>query len=209
MTEREIYQTSPAAAGSIYHRDSTGGESSENYGPEFDDLCEELGITPETHPHLRHPHRRGGSTSFSTIGESLLQSSRCHLIASVACLIGTSLIVASAVSKGFEHAARRDHLLHPQWIEEERAKEDKDWWVEGDEKKDGSLHSGKGNLTEKEMEQLSYDLSDAYLPIWFDRNTGWKGRSYKEAMEFCQSHDDFVPCPYEVSVILSHLCIQS
>jgi len=54
------------------------------------------------------------------------------------------------------------------------------------------------SLTPEEVEQLSYALSDAYLPIWFDRSTGWTGNTYDEALEFCDSHDDFVPCPYEV-----------
>eukprot|EP00571_Detonula_confervacea_P013981 CAMPEP_0172306514 /NCGR_PEP_ID=MMETSP1058-20130122/7566_1 /TAXON_ID=83371 /ORGANISM="Detonula confervacea, Strain CCMP 353" /LENGTH=995 /DNA_ID=CAMNT_0013018427 /DNA_START=19 /DNA_END=3006 /DNA_ORIENTATION=+ len=168
--------------------------------PSFNDLCEELGITPQTHPHLwsRSPYRR-----FNISPESLVRSTKFQYCMIVSCLVSIAMIITSAVTKGLQHAEKRDHELHPYYIKEEEAKKDKEWWVgDGigngvDENKEGIIEIEK-KLTKEELEQLYYDTEDAYLPIWFDRSTGWTGTTYKEAMKFCKSHDDFVPCPYHV-----------
>ena len=79
--------------------------------------------------------------------------------------------------------------------------EDGEWWERvDDDGNDGMVGGGGGAslLTPEEVEQLSYALSDAYLPVWFDRTTGWTGTTYDEALKFCMSHENFVPCPYEV-----------
>jgi len=49
---------------------------------------------------------------------------------------------------------------------------------------------------------LEYQLANTYIPIWFDRETGWNGSTHADAMKFCNSRDDtslvFAPCPYDV-----------
>ena len=54
-----------------------------------------------------------------------------------------------------------------------------------------------------EEQSLANEISLSYVPIWFDRESGWNGSTYAEAVEFCKSPDGsssltFVPCPYEI-----------
>jgi len=35
-------------------------------------------------------------------------------------------------------------------------------------------------------------------PIWFNRQGGWEGITFTDAVNFCSSHDERVPCPYEI-----------
>ena len=51
----------------------------------------------------------------------------------------------------------------------------------------------EGGFVPTDLERLSYSIADAYLPVWFERRTGWEGRTYEDAMRFCRSHNDFVP----------------
>ena len=175
---------------------------------DFADLCQELGITPETHPHLRHPYRRNSSLldnfNYAT-GRQLLNSSRNYCIIG-GCLVGIAIGITAAITKGFQHASHRQQQLHnqPKNILDESTNENKDWWT-GDKTDESALtidkymnKKNKEKLSGQELEDYFYQLSDAYLPIWFDRREGWEGTSYEEALEFCRSHDDFVVCPYEV-----------
>ena len=58
-------------------------------------------------------------------------------------------------------------------------------------------HDDGGRKNETEL--LFARVSAAYRPVWYDRATGWTGRSHDEALPFCASHHpDYVPCPYEV-----------
>ena len=50
-----------------------------------------------------------------------------------------------------------------------------------------------GGFAPTRLMKLSYSVADAYLPVWYDRRTGWEGQTYEDAMLFCQSHHDFVP----------------
>jgi hypothetical protein len=169
---------------------------------DFSDLCEELGIRDISHPQLLRTTRR----RYQILPVSLVSSTICHYCTIITCLAGIALIVASAVTKGFDHVKKRNHALHPAWIQEEpKTKVEKAWWVadngEEDEPHDplgSSKIDNSKRLSPDELEQFSYSLSDAYLPIWFDQSTGWKGSSYEEAVAFCKSHYNFVPCPYEV-----------
>lgn len=171
---------------------------------DFSDLCEELGIKDISHPQLLRITRR----RYRILPGSLLHSTTCHYCMIITCLAGIAFIVASAVTKGFNHVKKRDHALHPAWAVEEdttEKKEGKPWWIEDNDNEDESLDllgspkiDNNKRLSPDELEQYSYALSDAYLPIWFDRSTGWKGASYDEAVAFCKSHYNFVPCPYEV-----------
>ena len=48
-----------------------------------------------------------------------------------------------------------------------------------------------------EAKQAQFDwAAEAYDPIWFDRNNGWLGENYGEAVSFCQQQGRTV-CPYE------------
>jgi hypothetical protein len=38
-------------------------------------------------------------------------------------------------------------------------------------------------------------------PKWFSRMTGWEGITYQDALKFCYSHDNRVPCTYEMYCI--------
>ena len=35
-------------------------------------------------------------------------------------------------------------------------------------------------------------------PVWYNRQMGWEGIMYTDAITFCKSHDSRVPCPYEI-----------
>jgi len=35
-------------------------------------------------------------------------------------------------------------------------------------------------------------------PIWYDRRTGWEGITFMNAVDFCATHENRVPCPYEI-----------
>ena len=48
------------------------------------------------------------------------------------------------------------------------------------------------------LDQLFYKVSTAYRPIWYDRSTGWEGRTYQDAVTWCDSYHNYIPCPYEV-----------
>lgn len=168
---------------------------------DFSELCEELGIKDFSHPQLLRTTRR-----YQIIPGSIVRSTMCHYCMIITCLAGIALIVASAVTKGFDHVNRRNHLLHPAWVTEEETKKQagKAWWVENGETDDLIAPAGSTTidnskrLSPDELDQLYYSLSDAFLPMWFDQTTGWNGASYAGAVKFCKSHYNFVPCPYEV-----------
>lgn len=42
------------------------------------------------------------------------------------------------------------------------------------------------------------EVDDRYQPIWYDRDSGWKGRTWQEGMDFCQSQQNSLLCPYDV-----------
>jgi len=72
--------------------------------------------------------------------------------------------------------------------------------LEGGDRQVQRAERGVGEFGRKnETELLFARVSAAYRPVWYDRATGWTGRSYDEALPFCASHHpDYVPCPYEV-----------
>jgi len=134
--------------------------------------------------------------------------------------------VAGGVRHAEHRVEKRDHELNPYFIKEqeqqqEEAKEEKQggkaWWTTGDngdgegaeEEQSKSVYSAEEEtaletmkaseeMTNDERDDLYYSLEDAYLPIWYDRGTGWEGTTYQEAVDFCKAHDEFVPCPYHV-----------
>lgn len=62
----------------------------------------------------------------------------------------------------------------------------------------GNAHSpNKADAMTDESMQVYIATADKYKPLEFDRNMGWKGRTYIEALEFCGSLDDYEICPYD------------
>lgn len=166
--------------------------------PDFYDICEDLGIDYETHPHLRSPYRVVPPLRV------ILRSKYFQYFAIVTCLVVTAVGITVSVTKAWEHAQKRNHELHPYWIKEETSvredgggEKDQGQWPGKDDAKLDYLNNKK-KLSPEELDKLHYSYSDAYLPMWFDRESGWKGTTYQEALDFCRSHDDFVPCPYDV-----------
>ena len=49
-----------------------------------------------------------------------------------------------------------------------------------------------------QLKQLFHDVTAAYRPVTYDRSTGWQGRTYQEAVTYCDSYHNYIPCPYEV-----------
>mmetsp|Transcript_12430 Transcript_12430/g.19128 ORF Transcript_12430/g.19128 Transcript_12430/m.19128 type:complete len:834 (+) Transcript_12430:2-2503(+) len=51
---------------------------------------------------------------------------------------------------------------------------------------------------ENQLSHLFNEVSLAYRPILYDRNTGWQGQTYQEAVTWCDAYHNYIPCPYEV-----------
>jgi len=159
---------------------------------DFDSLMEELGIDPNA-PRIRSAYRYNWLGAFFHSTKFIY----CLIVFALVCVV---VIVAAAVSSGIRHSARRKHHLNPDWMVEQQANKTKDWWLEGNEEGETYEDIHSKVITEVELDELYYKVSDAYLPIWFDRSSGWKGQTYGEALLFCGTHDagNFGPCPYEV-----------
>ena len=135
--------------------------------PDFNNLCSELGITPDSHPQLHSPYTY-----------QLYNKRKCRQYCTMALLVVSIVVIITHVTtKGFssQHANKKpgDHIV---------------------------LGNNKDNVVaaNDDLDQLFYTLSDTYLPMWYDRSMGWKGSTYSEAVIFCNAHDNFVPCPYNV-----------
>jgi len=132
--------------------------------PDFNNLCSELGITPDSHPQLHSPYTY-----------QLYNKRKCRQCCTMALLVVSLVVIITHVTtRGFsQHANKKpgDHIV---------------------------LGNNKDLSTDDNLDQLYYTLSDTYLPMWYDRSMGWKGSTYSEAVTFCNAHDNFVPCPYNV-----------
>ena len=54
---------------------------------------------------------------------------------------------------------------------------------------------------EEELEKLENKYKNAvlkYNPVTYNRNHGWQGRTYTEALVFCGSKAGYAVCPYDV-----------
>ena len=183
----------------------------------FNDLCDELGVTPNTHPglhnglhHFYHQHR---STRYKY---PIFRSKKFKLgilyvtILLLILLIGVAII--SAITNGYENVRlKKNEPPLPDWHEDDewREKQKEDWVHEHPNEAAGAgrfdAHPG---ITSKQ--KLFQKVSAAYQPVWYDRSSGWTGQTYSEALTWCDSHDSYIPCPYEVycpdqkSLILSN-----
>jgi len=147
---------------------------------------------------------------YNFIG-SFIRSKIFTYCAIVATLIGIAVGISAAVTKGFEHTQHRNDLLHPKWENDGGTLDGETVvWV----KNPGDSSENEGSIMQTDtsslpteiytdkQDGLEYQLANAYVPIWFDRETGWNGSTHAEAIEFCNSRDDtslvFAPCPYDV-----------
>ena len=134
--------------------------------PDFNNLCSELGITPDSHPQLHSPYTY-----------QLYNKRKCRQYCTMALLVVSLVVIITHVTtRGFssQHTNKKpgDHIV---------------------------LGNNKNvSADDSNLDQLYYTLSDSYLPMWYDRSMGWKGSTYSEAVTFCNAHDNFVPCPYNV-----------
>ena len=190
-----------------YDPDNNMNDMNEN-NPDFNDLCEELGITNESHPQFRSPYNH---QTFTFDSSSTKCKQYCTTITCI--LVSIAIVIASStVSKSKDVAQQNNHVdndeLNSKWIKDKKqpTTEVKKWWI--DSNNDGTFdeselvpiisNANMRDMPSDEIEKLSYKLSDAYLPVWFDRGMGWNGTTYGEAMVFCEGHFNFVPCPYEM-----------
>ena len=183
----------------------------------FNDLCDELGVTPNTHPglhdglhHFYHQHR---STRYKY---PIFRSKKFKLgilyvtILLLILLIGVAII--SAITNGYENVRlKKNEPPLPDWHEDDewREKQKEDWVHDhpNEAATTGRFDTHPG-ITSKQ--KLFQKVSNAYQPVWYDRSSGWTGQTYSEALTWCDSHDSYIPCPYKVycpdqkSLILSN-----
>uniref|UniRef100_A0A7S1YML9 DUF7495 domain-containing protein n=1 Tax=Skeletonema marinoi TaxID=267567 RepID=A0A7S1YML9_9STRA len=186
-----------------YH-DVGGGEDARILSNKNRTNEETVGVwSSSQRPQLRSVSR------YNFIG-SFIRSKIFTYCAIVATLIGIAIAISAAVTKGFEHTQHRNDLLHPKW-ENDGGTQDGETvvWVKNpdDSENEGSIMQTDTSSLPTEIytdkqDGLEYQLANAYVPIWFDRETGWNGSTHAEAIEFCNSRDDtslvFAPCPYDV-----------
>ena len=170
-----------------------------------------VGVWPSQRPQLQ-------SARYNFIG-SFLRSKFCTYCFIITTLIGIGVGVSAAITKGFEHAHHRNEILHPKWENDgvEQVDQQQQLPTEGEDfllvnipdnaENEGSIMQQTGvslptEIYTDERQDMFYLIEEAYIPIWFDRESGWNGSTHAEAMEFCKSVDDsslvFVPCPHNV-----------
>ncbi|KAL9184302.1 hypothetical protein ACHAXT_002388 [Thalassiosira profunda] len=170
----------------------------------FDDLCDELGVTPDTHEGLEHHfyERRSGRYRYPIFRSKKFRQSMMYCSALILFLL-VAASVMSAITNGFEEVRHKRAPPLPDWKAEEdwREKQKVDW-----EKSHPNEHPAKDNSNgqkvgidgQKSMGKLFQKISAAYRPVWYDRSTGWTGQTYAEAVTWCDAHNNYIPCPYEV-----------
>lgn len=183
----------------------------------FKDICEDLGVTRATHPNL---DRYGEKSKYKyAVFRSKKFRTGCLVL-----LVGmVAVSLASAITKGFQKSPPLpDYQADEEWREHQK----EEWEMEHgalytgynnvaavvpdvanvNNVEDAMPPPPMSNHDESDVEEegiskhdkLFQDLSAAYRPIWFDRSTGWKGQTYQEAIEFCSTYSDYIPCPYNV-----------
>ena len=187
----------------------------------FRDICEDLGVTRATHPNLDRYDEKS-KYKYAIFRSKKFKKSLCY--GGLVLLVGiVAVSLASAITKGFHKSPPLpDYEADEEWREHQK----EEWEMEHGALYTGynnvavvvpdvanvnnvedamppppiSNHD-ESNVKEETIskhDKLFQDLSAAYRPIWFDRSTGWKGQTYHEAFEFCNSYSDYIPCPYNV-----------
>lgn len=169
---------------------------------QFNEICDELGVTPESHSNLHYFYQQNRSRYKYPV----FRSKKCKraMLYGAICLGFCVLVVSlmSALTHGFEDIKRNKPL--PDWQEDEdwRSKQKEAW-----EKEHGIISQPQNSSPETaddamaaadQLQELFYKVSSAYRPIWYDRTTGWSGQTYQEAVTWCDAYNNYIPCPYEV-----------
>ena len=77
---------------------------------------------------------------------------------------------------------------------------------EGNEELTRNIMCCKGSIWGSAAESFLYELaSEKYQPVWHNRNSGWVGQTYDEAVEFCESDRSFSLCPFEALCPMAEL----
>lgn len=185
------------------------GEGDMDDGQSFTEICSDLGVTAASHPYL---YPRKTRYRYPIFRSKKFRKAVCY----GAALVLTGLVfvaIASAITNGFQEARRQKAPPLPDWKKEEDWREQQK--LEWEEDHGGKYNSGSNakppDVTNEdgiedavppppisEKDEIFQSVSAAYRPVWFDRSTGWKGQTYEEAKEFCLSHSEYIPCPYEI-----------
>lgn len=187
---------------------SNDSDNNDNGLDTFYETCDELGMTPKTHPGLHHFYRHhhydnGHGKRFSSLKYQypMFRSKRVRrcLLYSMTLILCALICVAlvSSISNGFETIQLRNTPALPEdWRDElDWSVKQKDEW----EKNHAQNINNIGDIqTTMNMTQLYHKISAAHRPVWYDRSTGWTGRTWDEAISFCNAHDNNIPCPYKV-----------
>ena len=62
---------------------------------------------------------------------------------------------------------------------------------------DDTTQKNDGGLNAMIPDAIKNSLG-TFDPVWFDRKSGWNGITYNDSEVFCATHDNRVPCPYEI-----------
>lgn len=202
------YGISPLGDKGLVFR-SDGDEEGDDMS--FRDICNDLGVTKATHPNLdKYNDKR--KYKYPVFRSKKFKKAMCY--GAITMLVGVVAVsIASAITNGFQDARRREPLPDYESDMEWREHQKEEWEVEH-----GELYTGYNNVAAmvpdvsnvnnvedvmppppvSNHDKSLQEISAAYRPIWFDRSTGWNGRTYDEALDFCKLYSDYIPCPYEV-----------
>jgi hypothetical protein len=110
--------------------------------------------------------------------------------------------LVSSMSNGFETIRLRNTSPLPEdWRDElDWSVKQKDEWEKNHAQNVNNIADTQQTATTQmmNMTQLYHKISAAHRPVWYDRSTGWTGRTWDDAITFCNAHDENIPCPYEV-----------
>ena len=171
----------------------------------FNDLCDELGVTPDTHPGLHnglhHFYHQPRSTRYKY---PIFRTKKFKKAMFGALLLLLVLLIAvaiiSAISNGFETVRQKKAPPLPDWKSEMDWEEQQKlkWEADHPTTASGTNISRPTHPAITSQQKLFQKVSAAYRPVWYDRSTGWTGQTYAESITWCDSHDNYIPCPYEV-----------
>ena len=144
----------------------------------FNDMCDELGVTPQSHSKLHYFYQQHRSRYKYPIFRSK-KCKRAMLYGSI-CLGFAVMVVAliSAFTNGFQDIKRNSAKPLPDW------KGDEDWREKEKEiwEKD---HGGFVGMNMRPTQQTT--IVKLFHPHWFSDNEGWSGTTYEDATHFCGS----------------------
>ena len=161
----------------------------------FNDMCDELGVTPQSHSNLHYFYQQ----QRSRYKYPIFRSNKCKraMLYGAICLGFAVMVVSltSAITNGFEDVKRKRAKPLPDW------KEDEDWRESVKEtwEKDHVVSEGMATPQEKPSSSIEY-----FRPHWFSDAQGWSGTTHEVAKKFCEyimigqdQNDTMHLCPLE------------